>query len=540
MPKTRPKKKTRDTRELARLRERAEARLEKSPEAVSETPAGDVQNLVHELRVHQAELEMQNEELRRVQLDLENSRDRFAHLYDLAPVGYLTLDAEGVIREANLTAARLLSLDRRALLKKQLSRFITAESQDDFYLHRQQVFTTGTQQTCELQMRLPDEAVFTGRLECIVETAAQGVSSQCLVALSDVTRHRQAENAMRESQAQLAGIIRSAMDAILTVNSQQRIVLCNEAAERMFGRSSGQLMGQPLDDLIPKAARRTHAKHIRSFGATGVTNRQMGALGKVSGLRADGTEFPIEASISQVELGGQKFLTVILRDISRRVELEREILRISELEQHRLGMELHDDVCQQLTGIEFLAYGLEQELSTKSKADTRYASRIARLLREANSCVRNLSHGLAPAHLDTEGLVGILEGLALWTRQVFRSDCRVQCDQPVTIEDPEIRLHLYRIAREAVSNAIKHGRAKRIDIRLKANGDRVVLGIHDNGVGLPKTPRRGQGMGLRLMQYRAGLIAGSLAVRREASSGGTAVVCSIHLANARPKGAKKK
>ena len=169
-------------------------------------PGGKVQKLVHELQVHQVELEMQNEELRRVQLELEDSRDRFARLYDLAPVGYLTLDAEGVIHEANLTAARLLGLDRRALLKKNLSRFVAAESQDDFYLHRQQVFTNSGRQTCDLQMRRADGAAFSGRLESVVEAAGPGQPAQCLVALSDVTRLLRAE-ALQSERSQLPGAL---------------------------------------------------------------------------------------------------------------------------------------------------------------------------------------------------------------------------------------------------------------------------------------------------------------------------------------------
>jgi PAS domain S-box-containing protein len=766
------------------LRERAEGLLEKSPRQVSLTPGDEVQNLVHELRVYQNELEMQNDELRRVQLELETSRDRFANLYDLAPVGYLTLQAGGVIREANQTAARLLGLNRQELLREKFTRFIAAESQDEFYRHRQQVSSTAGRQTCELQMRRSDRTTFTGRLESIVETTPKGASAHCLVALSDVTRHRQAEAAVRASQKQLAGIIRSAMDAIITVNSQQRILLCNEAAERMFGRLPGQLTGRSLDELIPKAARWARVQPIRGFNATGVAHRQLSALDQVSGLRADGTAFPIEASVAQVEQGGEKLFTLILRDITERVrleadksrlaaivdssedailsrdlddiittwnagaeklfgysaaeivgcsfgllippnhrdevrrirrrigrgevvasydtvrvakdgrrisvsstsspirdtngkvigisailrdvttqkeaeeallrseaelsdffsesplgllwvgadgrilrvnraqlemlgcageeilrrpitefhadpeaatdaldrltrkevlsnhcarlrhkdgsirhvlidanglwvrgrmihsrwfvrdityrvELEREILRISELEQQRLGQELHDDVCQQLTGIEFLAQGLEKDLSAKSLPSARSATEIARLLREANLRVRELSHGLVPAGLETEGLVDALEALALRTRRLFRCDCRVDFGKPVAIDDPEVRLHLYRIAQEAVGNALKHGRAKRIDLRLFMNGKHVVLGIHDNGVGLAKTPRRSKGLGIRLMQYRARLISGSLHVQREAS-GGTSVVCSVPRPNGCPKERAKK
>ena len=252
---TKPKKKTRDSRQPVRLREQAVASLEKSPQEVSGPPGGDVQKLIHELGVHQVELEKQNEQMRHTQFELENTRYRFTLLYDLSPVGYLMLDVEGVIREANLTAVRMLGLDRAALLKKKLAHFVAVESQDDFYLNRRLVFTTTDRQACELQMRRADGSSFRGRFEGVLEPTEPGEPVCCLVALSDVTRHRQAENALRESQAQLAGIIRSAMDAILTVNSPQRIVLCNEAAEKMFGYPSGTLMGGRLDDLIPKAAR---------------------------------------------------------------------------------------------------------------------------------------------------------------------------------------------------------------------------------------------------------------------------------------------
>ena|SRR2546423_15105868 len=128
--------------------------------------------------------------------------------------------------------------------------------------------------------------------------------------------HSQAEEALRDSQARLAGIVNSAMDAIITVDGEQRILLFNAAAEKMFRCSAAETIGQPVDRFIPARFRDTHSSHIQNFGQTGVTTRAMAGARAVYGLRADGEEFPVEASISQVEAGGQKLYTVILRDIT--------------------------------------------------------------------------------------------------------------------------------------------------------------------------------------------------------------------------------
>ena len=148
---------------------------------------------------------------------------------------------------------------------------------------------------------------------------------------------RESQDALRQSEARLAGIVGSAMDAIISVDAGQRIVLFNTAAESMFRCSAGEAIGQPLDRFIPARYRDRHREHVRGFGATGVTARSMTALGALSGLRADGQEFPIEASISQGDVKGQKLFTVILRDITERKRAEEE-LRESE-ERYRMMFE---------------------------------------------------------------------------------------------------------------------------------------------------------------------------------------------------------
>jgi PAS domain S-box-containing protein len=140
----------------------------------------------------------------------------------------------------------------------------------------------------------------------------------------------QAEEVLRDSQARLAGIVDSAMDAIISVDEQQRILLFNRAAEKMFRCSADDAIGLPLDRFIPERFRSLHPSHIQSFGQTGTTTRAMAGARTIYGLRADGEEFPLEASISQVEVGGQKLYTVILRDITERKRAEERFQQLIE------------------------------------------------------------------------------------------------------------------------------------------------------------------------------------------------------------------
>jgi signal transduction histidine kinase len=216
----------------------------------------------------------------------------------------------------------------------------------------------------------------------------------------------------------------------------------------------------------------------------------------------------------------------ILRDITERKRLEKEILEISDREQRRIGQDLHDGLCQHLAGIELMSQVLERKVAARSKSDAARVGEIGRLVRESIGQTRLLARGLSPVTLESEGLMSALQELALNTEKMFHVTCVVKCDPPVLIHDHAAATHLYRIAQEAVSNAVKHGKAKNITISLKKIGDRNVLMVKDNGVGLPKARPNGKGMGLRIMQYRAGMIGGEAMVERDLN-GGTTVICSV-------------
>ena len=160
------------------------------------------------------------------------------------------------------------------------------------------------------------------QIEASISQVVTGGKKLFTVILRDVTERVQAEQAVREAQARMTGIISSAMDPIITVDSEQRIVLFNAAAVRVFRCAEAEALGQPIERFIPQRFRSAHSAHIRQFGETGTTNRAMGQLGALWAVRADGEEFQIEASISQVEIVGQKMLTVILRDVTERRQAE--------------------------------------------------------------------------------------------------------------------------------------------------------------------------------------------------------------------------
>jgi signal transduction histidine kinase len=207
-------------------------------------------------------------------------------------------------------------------------------------------------------------------------------------------------------------------------------------------------------------------------------------------------------------------------------ELERSILDISNREQVRIGQDLHDSLCQQLVSVAFSANMLQERLEKEGIVANRDASRIADMIDDSINQARNLARGLYPVRLETEGLELALRELAATMSRRFQVSCRVECPSPIPSCRPAVGIHFYRIAQEAVVNAAKHAKARDVLLSLSATAGQVKLTIEDDGEGIVRVPRNPDGMGLRIMEYRARMIGADFKIAHRLPRG-TVVSCDM-------------
>ena len=347
------------------------------------------------------------------------------------------------------------------------------------------------------------------------------------VVLRDVSERVRAESEQARLAARLAGLLDSAMDAIITVDDNQHIILYNRAAEKIFGWPQVQVMGHSLDMLIPARFRPAHRGHLAQFAATGVTSRRMGAQMVIFGMRRSGEEFPIEASISQLDTDEGKLYTVILRDVTERVRAQEDLAALAmqahdirEQEKGRVARELHDDLAQALSAAKIDAAWLKSNHSTSDAADAKFDDMI-RMLDGAVTSTRRIAADLRPLILDDLGFLAAMDWLARSFEQRHGVRCELHTDATADVSEPYATV-AFRMAQESLSNIAKHARAKNVKMIVTRVDGALRIRVIDDGIGFDSTaPRKAESLGLAGLRERARLVKGSVVVTSTPGQGTT-------------------
>jgi hypothetical protein len=386
-------------------------------------------------------------------------------------------------------------------------------------------------------------------IEASISQATEGGRRLFTVILRDVTLRLQMKSALDATQARLGAIVESAMDAVITVDEEQKIVLFNRAAEQVFRIRRDAILGSPLDRLIPARFRGAHRGHVEAFGRTGVTSRRMGDVTTLWALRADNDEeFPIEASISQATEAGRHYYTVILRDITVRKqaedgllqsqrelrELSARVLEAREDEKTRIARELHDELGQLLTALKMDLSWIRERVRDAEAVPK--LEEMGRLLDQTVTSTRRISADLRPLMLDDLGLADA----ASWLVEDFGTrsgvSARIELNGAEGLDDlsKSVATAVYRAIQESLTNIARHAGAKNAWVLLAADDGHVEVEVEDDGRGIsPEDIAKTRSLGLKGMRERIAYLGGSFEVAR-APRGGTRLRLRVPLSSSKP------
>ena len=475
----------------------------------------------------------------------ESSEAQLEAIVDSAMDAIISVDEAQNIVLFNRAAEQIFRCPRSAAFGNPLERFIPERFRAAHRAHIEHFGRTGV-----TSRRMGDVTTLWGLradgeefpLEASISQAGAPGSRNYTVILRDTTRRKQAEaeterarGALGEAQRRLAAIVDSAMDAVITIDEEQNIVLFNRAAEQVFRVRREEVLGIPVERLIPARFRAAHRSHIEAFGRTGVTSRRMGDVTTLWALRPEsGEEFPIEASISQAAQEGRRFYTVILRDITLRKQAEdalrdsqRELRELSarviearEEEKARIARELHDELGQLLTALKMDLSWLRERLTSDAELAARAAEMGALLDRTVGS-TRRISADLRPLMLDDLGLADA----AAWLCDDFAKRSGIACriDLPEELPDlsKSVGTAVYRAIQESLTNIARHAGAKSAWVVLAVEDGALQVEVEDDGRGIAAEDlAKSRSLGLKGMRERIAFLGGTFDIGR-APRGGT-------------------
>ena len=343
---------------------------------------------------------------------------------------------------------------------------------------------------------------------------AAGNVQRILGIAEDITETKRINQSLARATAQTKTLLAILPDMLFRVRRDGTVLEFNAGKDNALLVGEETVVGKNIKHLLPGALASEAMQHITAALRT----RQ---------VQTFSSQFLLPDELRDFEARGmacvEDEVLIIIRDVTERKRMEREIIEATSREQQRIGQDLHDGLGQHLTAITFLIKVLERKLTAKAPEEASDAAEIGRLVIQALAQTRNLARGLFPAQLEQSGLIAALTELTESVEKTCGVRCVLRAHEAVTVQDNVLATHVFRIAQEAINNSIKHGQPENIEVTLALNGDKIELRVTDDGGGF-SPEAKSDGLGLRIMHYRARRIGGTLQVAAT-DTGGTRVMC---------------
>ena len=541
----------------------------------------DTVRMLHELEVHQIELEMQNAELQKARDEMEVVLERYTDLYDFAPVGYFSIEVEGLILEVNLTGAVLLGVERSRLIRLRLERFVAPESRTIFKTFLEEVFAGSKDQGCEALLLKEGGGTFWASFRATAAIALEGTRQWCRVAVSDISARKRAEEVLRQNEAMFSALIAQAPIGVYVVDDRMCMQQVNPIALSIF-RKVQPLIGRDFSEIIQVIWPRQVADQVvERFRLTLKTGEPYQSSNFAERRRDIGVQEIYEWQIQRVTLPAGAYAVVcffsniterkraeetqrrvaVLDASNRKLELEiirrqaveealrkseqheirssaqarhlsHQILHAQEKERKRISRELHDEIAQTLVGINVHLAALTREATDNPRDLPRQIARTQRLVEKSVDVVHLFARELRPPALDDLGLVPALH--AFMKEFTKRTGIHIHFTTFTSHRIKQLnnatRTMFYRVAQEALTNVARHAQASVVEVNFEKLPNALCLKIKDNGKSFQAQrvlhSKRNTRLGLIGMRERLEMVDGTFVI--ESSPGkGTTIIAQI-------------
>lgn len=445
-------------------------------------------------------------------------------IFNYVEQGILVTDIKGSILYSNSVVERIFGLQSKENEGNSLRSYF---SEEDYLKFESIMEKCKKERICRGKWHVKTNS---GELKWLVISlkffqSKQQNEGQFIFSINNIEKLQKTRENLKKISMQVKTIFEHSADAIITADSNGNILKLSRTAVDMFGYQKNEIINDNIKQLIPSLDFKNGKLFLKRDGFES-KHIKYGDHVDLHGKRKDGTFFFVNINFSNFSWNDGQILVGIIRDLTEKRNLEKHMVDIANEERRRIGRELHDGLGQMLSGIRMVAENLARRLSANELPGANEIQEISEMIGEADEYSRKLARGLVEVDHEEMGLSQALKGLAEQVSKNSSVECTFTDIGEVTFKNHKNALNIYRIAQEAVTNALRHSRARHIRIQLSADTQQIILTVDDDGVGFKKEKDDENGLGIKTMKYRADIMGGRLDVYRTCYNK-TVVKCTI-------------